>query len=124
LLPPSPKPVNVSLERKDQANLRFNYLMVTTLERLLIGGRAGSSGMKLFAVTQSPLALIRAVTATIRGRLGHVPMSGVHVSQDDLIRIEGDRTSLILDGEEFFTELGRPILLRSTGPVPFLRLAA
>ena len=40
------------------------------------------------------------------------------------IRIEGDRSNVILDGEIFQAKHGMPIILTSTQPVPFLRLAA
>ena len=51
-------------------------------------------------------------------------MQGIHLEQGDMIRIEGDHSSVILDGELFEASEGRPIVLRSTEPVPFLRLAA
>ena len=76
------------------------------------------------AVDQSPLALFKALIAGIRGQLGDRPVNGVHVEQGDVIRIESERSSVILDGEEFHALTGRPIVLRSTPPVSFLRLAA
>jgi hypothetical protein len=48
----------------------------------------------------------------------------VHLERGDLIRIESERSSVILDGEEFTAQTGRPIVLRSTLPMPFLSLAA
>ncbi len=42
----------------------------------------------------------------------------------DEIRIEGHRSNVILDGEMFEANDDRPIVLRPTAPVPFLRLAA
>jgi hypothetical protein len=48
----------------------------------------------------------------------------VHFEQGDEIRIEGERSNVILDGEIFEAKHGRPIILTSTQPVPFLRLAA
>jgi hypothetical protein len=51
-------------------------------------------------------------------------MQGIHLEQGDMIRIEGERSSVILDGELFEASEGKPIVLRSTQPVPFLRLAA
>ncbi len=44
--------------------------------------------------------------------------------QGDEIRIEGERSNVILDGEIFQAKNGMPIILTSTQPVPFLRLAA
>lgn len=125
-LPPAPQPVKVSLIRDGQGSQRFAFLIVTTLEKMLLGGKSAalSSGLKLMAVDQSPFALLKAIIASIRGQLGERPVQGVHVEQGDVIRIESERTSVILDGEEFQALKGRPIVLRSTQPVSFLRLAA
>jgi diacylglycerol kinase family enzyme len=124
--PPAPQPVKVSLIREGQSSQRFAFLIVTTLEKMLLGSKSAgrASGLKLMAVDQSPLALLKALIASIRGRLGDHPVTGVHVEQGDVIRIESERSSVILDGEEFHALKGRPIVLRSTPPVPFLRLAA
>lgn len=125
-LPPAPQPVKVSLIREGQSSQRFAFLIVTTLEKMLLGGKSGgrASGLKLMAVDQSPLALLKALIASIRGQLGDRPVNGVHVEQGDVIRIESEQSSVILDGEEFRALKGRPIVLRSTPPVSFLRLAA
>lgn len=126
LFPPATNPVRVSLIRGGQAHERFSVLIVTTLEKMLLGTKTEGriSGMKLMAVDQSPLALLKALFASVMGRLGDRAVDGVHVEHGDIIRIESDRSSVILDGEEFRAETGRPIVLRSTAPVPFLRLAA
>ena len=49
---------------------------------------------------------------------------GVHLERGDEIRIAGSRSNVILDGELFEANNERPIVLRPTPPVPFLRLAA
>lgn len=102
-------------------------LIVTTLDRLLLGVQAGDSrrgNMKLMAVDQSLPALLRLGWASITRRVGKSQVQGVHLEQGDVIRIEGDHSSVILDGELFEASEGKPIVLRSTEPVPFLRLAA
>jgi hypothetical protein len=76
------------------------------------------------AVEQSAWSLLKAVTASLRGKLGDNRAAGVYIEQGDTIRIESDRSSVILDGEEFQAIRGRPIVLRSTPPMNFLRLAA
>lgn len=126
LFPPATNPVRVSLIRNGQAQERFSVLIVTTLEKMLLGTRTvdQASGMKLMAVDQSPIALLKAMFASVMGRLGEQTLEGVHVEHGDVIRIESERSSVILDGEEFRAEAGRPIVLRSTPPVQFLRLAA
>jgi Diacylglycerol kinase catalytic domain len=128
-LPPEPSPVHVSLIREGHGVQRFSFLIVTTLEKILLsrrdqrGGGVGA-GMKLLAVEQSGKALAKALWAAMRGTLGVNPVAGVHVQHGDMIRIESDATSVILDGETFRATRNRPIVLRSTRPVPFLKLAA
>ncbi len=126
-LPPSSDPVRISLIRDGQLAGRFSVLIVTTLERLLFGTQPGESqrgNMKLMAVDQTLPALMRLVWASLFKRVGRSPMQGIHLEQGDMIRIEGDHSNVILDGELFQASEGKPIVLRSTAPVPFLRLAA
>ncbi|WP_414902722.1 diacylglycerol/lipid kinase family protein [Sphingomonas flavalba] len=126
-LPPRPRPISVSLIREGQISGRFTLLIVTTLERMLFGSRTetGDDGrLKLMAVDQSPMALLRAAYASLLGRLGRGLLTGVHVERGDVIRIDGDRSSVILDGELFEARVGQPIVLRTTQPVSFVKLAA
>lgn len=125
-LPQSSHPVSISLIRDGQLAGKFSVLIVTTLERLLLGVQPGDShrgNMKLMAVDQNLPALLRLVWASVFRRMGK-RQKGIHLEQGDTIRIEGTNSSVILDGEIFRASEGRPILLRSTEPVPFLRLAA
>ena len=115
--------------RHGQLQGQFALLMVTTLERLLLGGhspRAGAStgALQLMVIERKTLTLIRALVEAIRGRLGRERLDGVHLERGDEIRIEGDHSSVILDGELFEARSGSPIVLKPTPPVPFLRLAA
>ena len=126
-MPPIARPVSISLIRDGQLAGRFAVLIVTTLERLLLGAQPGESGrgsLKLMAVDQNGPAVLRMLGAALIGRFGTRKMQGIHLEQGDTIRIEGDRSSVILDGEIFEANTGNPIVLRSTAPVPFLRLAA
>lgn len=125
-LPPQPNPVSVSLIRDGEGTRRFSFLIVTTLEKLLLTGRAerhGRMGLKLLAIEQSGKALTRAFLAAMAGKLGREPVLGVHVQHGDVIRIESDGTSVILDGETFHASRDQPIVLRSTPPFHFLKLA-
>lgn len=127
-LPPRPNPVKVSLRRQGQFQGQFALLIVTTLHKLLLGSgtslNGGSKGsLKLMVVDQSPLALLRAMIAGISGKLNG-KTQGIHFEHGDEIRIESDRSSVILDGELFEATAGRPIVLKPTAPVPFLKLAA
>lgn len=126
-MPPTTRPVSISLIRDGQLAGRFAVLIVTTLEKLLLGARPGDGArghMKLVAVDQNVPAILRLIWASLRGRFGQARMQGIHIEQGDMIRIEGDRSSVILDGELFEATEGHPIVLKSTDPVPFLRLAA
>jgi len=128
-LPPKPEPMTVSLIRQGEFKGKFSLLIVTTLEKLLLSIRTsdkhGTNGhMKLLATESSVGALFRMLGATWRGTLGQRELAGVHFQQGDEIRIEGERSNVILDGEIFEATGGRPIILTSTQPVPFLRLAA
>lgn len=128
-LPPQARPISVSVVHEGEIQGKFALLMVTTLERLLLKsqtdlGAADSGPLKLMMVEQKPLTLLRALWASMTGQLGTSTLSGVHLSHGNEIRIEGDRSSVILDGELFETQSERPIVLKHTTPVPFLSLAA
>lgn len=126
-LPQRAKPVSVSFVRKGELQGIFSVLIVTTLEKLLLGSKAGdvrSGNMKFMAIDQRPGAMIHAVFTSIIGRIGRHKVDGLHLQQGDSIRIESEQSSVVLDGEVFEAITNRPIVLRSTPPVPFLRLAA
>jgi hypothetical protein len=128
-LPPKPAPVKVPVVTQGELHGSFSLLLVTTLHRLLLKGQVRSAGdhvgaLQLIVVERSPLALIRGIAAAVLGRLGSSRPRGVHLEYGDEIRIEGDHSSVILDGELFEADTGRPIVLKPTAPVPFLRLAA
>jgi diacylglycerol kinase family enzyme len=132
-LPPRPRPLTVSLIRQGVIQGSFALLIVTTLQKLLLNTRTSGDpapgdpapgALKLMMVNHSPLSLVRAIAAGVSGKLGHRAMAGIHVERGDEIRIEGDRSSVILDGELFQAQPGRAIVLTHTLPMPFLRLAA
>ena len=127
-LPPAATPMKVSMMRQGQLQGRFSLLIVTTLHKLLLGsstaGDASSGPLQMMVVEQRPLPLLRALLAGIFGRVGRDELKGVHFGRGDEIKIEGERSSVILDGEIFQADAGKPIVLKTTPPVPFLRLAA
>ena len=126
-LPPSPAPIEVKV-RRGSLRGRFSLLAVTTLEKLLLGSEvrtAGNGGrLKLLAVDHRSSSLLRGLFAGITHKLGRKPVPGVHVEEADEISIEGDRSSVILDGEMFEARIGQPILLTPAMPLSFVRLAA
>lgn len=129
LLPAQWAPIKVSVTRSGEMQGRFAFVMVTTLERLLLNSSFPGSGprpgaMQLVVIERNLISIFSALIAGLRGRLGLGRIHGVHFERGDEIRIEGRQSSVILDGETFETNGDRPIVLRPTAPVPFLRLAA
>ncbi|MGQ0589957.1 MAG: diacylglycerol/lipid kinase family protein [Sphingosinicella sp.] len=128
-LPLPARPLTISVMKRGVLKGTFAFLMVTTLQRLLFSGNMPGAGqptgsMQLLLIDRSLPALMRALVAAVRGRLGRYTLTGVHLERGDEIRIEGSRSSVILDGELFEADDNRPIILKPTPPVPFLRLAA
>ena len=126
-LPPDPQPLKISMARENPISGRFALLAVTTLEKLLLSGEFGGQGrgaLKFVAVEQRPGSLLNAFFASLAGRLGRKKLTGVHIQEADEISIEGDASQVILDGETFSAEIGRPILLSPAAPLSFVRFAA
>jgi hypothetical protein len=88
----------------------------------LVRGRGGA--LKLLAVEERPSTLLRAFGASIAGKIGRSKVRGVHFEEADEITIEGDSSNVILDGETFRAESGRPIQLSPAQPLSFVKLAA
>jgi hypothetical protein len=129
LLPAKWLPLRVSVTRSGEMQGKFALIMVTTLERLLLNGnmsgaapRAGA--MQLLVIERNLVSILGALLAAVRGKLGLHAIRGVYLRRGDEIRIHGHRSNVILDGEMFEANNDRPIVLRPTAPVPFLRLAA
>ena len=126
--PPDPKPLAVSVRNREQSiSGRFSLMAVTTLEKLLLSGELGGERrgtLKLIAVEEKLSSVLRAFYAALAGTLGRSHVRGVHFEESDHITIEGDSSSLILDGETFSAETGRPIRLSPAAPLSFVKLAA
>ena len=127
-LPPDAQPVQISLREEDnEISGRFSLLAVTTLEKLLLSfemGEKRGGPLKLLAIEERPTSLLRALGATIVGKLGHATLPGVHFQEAHAITIEGESSDVILDGETFRATSGRPIHLRPAQPLSFVKLAA
>jgi diacylglycerol kinase-like protein len=127
-LPPDAQPLNLSLSAPSGSlNGRFSLLAITTLDKLLLSTNMGAhreGTLKLFAIEERPQSVVRAILAKIGGKLGRWNVKGVHFKEADEITIEGDSSQLILDGETFRAETGRPIRLRTAEPLSFVKLAA
>jgi diacylglycerol kinase family enzyme len=127
-LPPDTRPCEVSVRQSgDRLNGRFSLLAVTTLDKLLLSSELGGTHtgrLKLLAIEERPASLMRAVAASIAGKLGRAQVRGVHFEETDQITIESENSDVILDGETFRAERGRPIFLRPADPLSFVKLAA
>jgi len=127
-LPPTPSPLMVSVRREGPISGRFALFAVTTLEKMLLSSDLGGSGrgpLKLVAIEERPVSLLKAFLANLFGNFGAATSTrGVHFEEADEISIEGENTNLILDGEMFRTQVGRPIVLKPASPLSFVRLAA
>ena len=126
-LPPKAAPLQVSTGRSESLTGRFTLLIVTTLEKLLLSGQVGGEGrgrLKLVAIEERPSSVLRALLAGLTGGYKGREMRGIHFQEVDEITIEGESSSVILDGETFRTERGNPIRLKTAQPLSFIRLAA
>ena len=126
-LPPDSPSLRVSTRAQGAVSGRFAVLAVTTLDKLLLSGEwAGSrpGALKLLTVDESPVSLLRAFVASLMGKLDRLKARGVRLEETDEISIEGDRSSVILDGETFSAETGHPIRLTPAQPLSFVKLAA
>jgi len=126
-LPPEPSPLSFSVRHDGAVSGRFALMFVTTLDRLLLTKEVGSMGkgpLKFVAIDQRPASMLRAIFASLIGRLGRSKLDGVYVEETDEIAIEGEGSQVILDGETFRAGPGKPIMLRPAQPLSFVRLAA
>ena len=129
-LPPDPQPLNVSVrDGGDTLSGRFALLAVTTLERVGIardydGPDRGGGALKLLAIEDQPVSLVRALAAGIGGRLGRQNLRGVHFERANRITIHGESSDVVLDGETFRAVTGSPIHLQPAQPLSFVKLAA
>ena len=126
-LPPDTSPLRLSLSPKRQLTGRFSLLMVTTLERVLLSMQLGGrrqGALRLLVVEERASSVFAAFIASLGGKLGRSRVKGVHFEETDEITIEGDSSHVILDGETFRAEPGRPINLKPAQPLSFVKLAA
>jgi len=126
--PRRPDPAEISVAGGTRLQGRFAVVVVTTLQRLILHGempgRAPRAGaLQLIAVERRRLAVLRVIFGSLFGRLGKARLRGVHVERGDSIRIDAERSTVILDGEIFEAGPARPIVLNTTAPVSFLSLA-
>jgi Diacylglycerol kinase catalytic domain len=122
------RPMTVTVHRNAAITGKFVLLIVTTLEKLLYHAKltSGESDgrMKMLAVHKDFRSVLGMFRIGLFGKLGETQARGFYFERGDSISIEGERSSVVLDGEIFEARTGQPITLRSTAPFPFLKLAA
>lgn len=120
-------PMRINLKGGGIIDGRFFIVMVTTLDRMLMGIRLKApitpGLMKFSCIEHRPMAVLRALGAMLRGRFGAVATPGTHIRSADLIRIHSDE-AVTLDGELYHAANGAPIVLRGHEGLPFVRLPA
>lgn len=129
LSPVRSEPLKVTVEGVGSYEGRFFVLLVTTLEKLLLGVRprqgTGSGALKLICLEQNRMSILRTAISMFLMRKQEVEGTpGLHLNGSSEIRIEGRDPAVILDGEIYKAAPGRPIVLTQTAPQPFLSLAA
>lgn len=120
--------LKISVRRAGALEGNFFLVMVTTLEKLVLGVRQATSGiggtLKIMCLENRRMPILRTALAIIFGRLEKAGVQGLHLRRGDEIRLEGSNPSVILDGELFEAAPGKPLILRPTAPQRFLSLAA
>ena len=126
-LPPRSTPLSVRVLSGGQLSGRFALVAVTTLDKFLFSSRlkgVSAGRLKLVAIEEGLGSVLRGFLAGLGGRLGRGKLSGVHFEESEEIRIEGESSNVILDGETFQAAIGRPIVLQPAQALSFIRLAA
>lgn len=122
----APMPARIAVDRSSMGSNDYLVLLVTTLERLILGLRPfwnrGSGPLQLTAVSARPRNLLRALPALIHGR------GSLHATADNgYLSCSADEIQLDLDGGfaidgELFAADPRsgPVLVQSGGVADFL----
>ncbi len=120
--------LRITMKKSDSVEGKFTVLMVTTLDSLMLGMKPAANdvigGLKMLCMEEKRSTVFKALGNALLRRLGHTPLDGLHMRQTDEIRLDGNRPSVILDGELFEAAPGRSLILRTTAPQRFVSLAA
>jgi hypothetical protein len=126
-LPPPAKQTDLVMPMRERISGKFAFLAVTTLDKLLLSSTFGGEGrgpLKVVAIEERTGTVLRALAAGLTGGYKGKKMRGIHFEEVDEVTIEGESSHLILDGETFSAEPGRPIHLMPAQPLSFVKLAA
>lgn len=129
LSPIRSEPLRVTVRGIGTYEGRFFILLVTTLEKLLLGVRpsrkVSKDSLKMICLEQRRMSILKTVFSMLILRSNQVEETpGLHLDGGSEILIEGRDPAVLLDGELYKAAPGRPIVLTQTAPQPFLSLAA
>lgn len=104
---------------------RFCAVVVTTLDRLLLGmrpfGREGRGTLKFSAVDMRPTGILNALRGLVTGSYGRKSLAGINVRRVTEIRITGNNP-ITLDGELYDAPVGQTIILKGNYKIDFVSL--
>jgi Diacylglycerol kinase catalytic domain len=126
-----PAPVRITVRGREGIEGTYFALVVTTLRHLLLGIRAddltddrdGSGALRLLCVEHRRGPVLRTLWGIAKRSLLRQRPLGLTLARSDEIRIEGERPSVILDGELVQAAPGCALTLRHTAPQQFAALA-
>lgn len=123
-LPPPPAESELSVGGR-QMRGRFQVLMVSTLQALVLWGKAPSAWpgtLCLISVERRRVSVVRAVWAALCGQLERRTIPGLAVTPGNEIRLGEGLTNVIMDGESFTAQPGETIVLKPTPSMRFVDL--
>ena len=104
---------------------RFFAVIVTTLDKLLLGARPyareGSGKLKFSAVDMRATSILNALRGILTGSFGRKSLAGVNVRRVNEIRITGN-DPVTLDGELYEVPVGQTVILKGNYVLDFVSL--
>ena len=117
----------VGREQGEPISGRFSLLAVTTLEKLLLSSdvrRQAQGTLKLLAIEERPMSVLRASRRASPASSAGRSCAECISRRPTRSPSKANSSNMILDGETFRAEPGRPINLRPAQPLSFVKLAA
>jgi len=125
-LPPPPVESDVCVGGR-RLRGRYQILMVSTLQHLVLWGRTPRSWpgtLSLIALERSRSAVARMVWTGLKGQLAQARFPGLSLTPGNEIRFGEGISNVIMDGESFTASPGETITLKPVPGVRFVDLRA